>query len=308
MMMTSLCKEYWQIMLAQGITVGLGTGCLFIPAIAVIPQYFTTKRAFASGLVAAGSSLGGVIYPIIFHRLEPRIGFAWTTRTMGFIMLATQALGISVLKLRTTPKFKRAIWDQTALKDPIFVVFTAVIFFAFGGAYIPYYYVKSFANERAGLSSSTSFYMLSIINAGSIFGRIIPNFIADVVGPVNVLIPFTLLTVIIAYSWMAVSSPAGIVLFCAFYGFASGAVVSIPPPALVSLSPDIRTVGTRMGMAFAIAGVGLLIGTPIAGALLKTNLTYDATAIFCGCMCATSLCLMFVTRYLKHGKKFMVFI
>lgn len=58
MMMTSLCTEYWQIVLAQGIVVGAGAGCMMLPAVAIIPQYFTTKRAFATGVAASGSSIG----------------------------------------------------------------------------------------------------------------------------------------------------------------------------------------------------------------------------------------------------------
>lgn len=58
MMMTSLCNEYWQVVLAQGITIGLGCGCLLLPSVAVMPQYFTHRRAFATGLGACGSSLG----------------------------------------------------------------------------------------------------------------------------------------------------------------------------------------------------------------------------------------------------------
>ena len=61
MMMTSICTEYWQVLLAQGILVGLGCGCLFVPSIAIIPQYFSTKKAFAQGIGASGSSLGEVI-------------------------------------------------------------------------------------------------------------------------------------------------------------------------------------------------------------------------------------------------------
>ena len=36
MMMTSLCKSYYQILLAQGICVGMGAGCLFIPSVAIM--------------------------------------------------------------------------------------------------------------------------------------------------------------------------------------------------------------------------------------------------------------------------------
>jgi hypothetical protein len=58
MMMTSICKEYWQIVLAQGLAVGAGAGCLLLPSVAVMPQYFTKRRAFATGIAAAGSSIG----------------------------------------------------------------------------------------------------------------------------------------------------------------------------------------------------------------------------------------------------------
>ena len=58
MMMTSLCREYWQFVLAQGLVVGLGCGCLFVPSVAIIPTYFTTKKALALGIGASGSSLG----------------------------------------------------------------------------------------------------------------------------------------------------------------------------------------------------------------------------------------------------------
>ncbi|KAK9447744.1 major facilitator superfamily domain-containing protein [Limtongia smithiae] len=308
MMMTSLCTEYWQTMLAQGIVVGIGTGCLFIPAIAILAQYFTTRLVFANGLVAAGSSLGGVIYPIIFHRLEPRIGFAWTTRVIAFIMLVTYAYALSVMRIRYTPKFKRALWDQTAFSDVPFVLFTFVVFFVFAGAYVPYYYAQSYAESQGIFSENVSFYMLSILNAGSIFGRIIPNFIADKVGPLNVMFPFTVLTMIDAFCWMAVSSPAGMVIFVFSYGVFSGAFVSLPPPVMAALCPDMRLLGTRMGMSFSVSGLGLLIGTPVGGALLKTPASYVATSAFCGGVVAAALLFMILSRYAKVGWDLKAFI
>jgi MFS family permease len=58
MMMTSICKEYWQVFLAQGITVGIGYGCLFLPSVAIVSQYSTTKKSFAFGVASTGSSIG----------------------------------------------------------------------------------------------------------------------------------------------------------------------------------------------------------------------------------------------------------
>ena len=57
-MMLSLCHEYYQVFLAQGITVGLGASCLFIPGIAVLPGYFAKHIGLAVGLAVSGSSFG----------------------------------------------------------------------------------------------------------------------------------------------------------------------------------------------------------------------------------------------------------
>ena len=56
--MLSICEEYWQVLLAQGICTGFGAGLLFVPSVAIISTYFTTKLATAVGIAACGSSVG----------------------------------------------------------------------------------------------------------------------------------------------------------------------------------------------------------------------------------------------------------
>lgn len=58
LMMASLSTQYYQVLLSLGICVGLGSGCLFVPSVAIVSTYFSTKRAAATGLTAAGGSLG----------------------------------------------------------------------------------------------------------------------------------------------------------------------------------------------------------------------------------------------------------
>ena len=58
MMMTSLCTTYWQLVLAQGVVVGTGCGCLFLPSVAILPSYFSKKKALAQGIAASGGSVG----------------------------------------------------------------------------------------------------------------------------------------------------------------------------------------------------------------------------------------------------------
>jgi MFS family permease len=63
-MMLSLCHEYWQVLLAQAFCIGIGSGCLFIPSVAILNTYFTTKIATVVGIAASGSSFGKSSSPL----------------------------------------------------------------------------------------------------------------------------------------------------------------------------------------------------------------------------------------------------
>ena len=82
LMMLSLSTEYWQALLSQAFCVGIGAGLLFVPTVSLIPTYFSTYIGLAIGIASSGSSLGGVIYPIVLYRLISQVGFPWAVRSV----------------------------------------------------------------------------------------------------------------------------------------------------------------------------------------------------------------------------------
>lgn len=188
-MMLSLTTTFWQSLLAQGFAVGLGGGCLFIPGIAILPPYFTTKIGLAIGLAASGSSTGGIIYPIMFFKLIPEVGFPWAVRILGFTALATLLVPIFTMKIRVKPPKIRSLIDWDAFTDWPYISFVIGTLIGFIGLYVGIFYI-SYYGEATGLTDhSLSFYLVPILNAGSVFGRTIPNYISDKIGPLNVLMP-----------------------------------------------------------------------------------------------------------------------
>jgi MFS family permease len=306
LMMTSLCSKYWQIMLAQAICIGLGNGCMFIPSVAILPQYFTTRKALVNGIAASGSSLGGVIYPIVFRQLYPRIGFPWATRVLAFISLVTSLFAVAVMKVRVMPKQKRALLELSAFKEFPYAMFCVAMFFGFIGFYGPVYYLQPYAINTGITNENLGFYLLPVLNAASIAGRILPNFLTDKVGPLNMLIPTSMASGLLALCWIGVHNLPGILIFAILYGFFSGGFVSLPPVALVSLTPDMRTLGTRMGQAFFVASLGLLIGSPVAGEILTKTGSYLGLQLFSGLTVFLTGILLIWTRYAKVGLKFKI--
>src|SRR6201996_9098122 len=104
LMMTSLATKYYQVMLAQGIVTGAGMALFCVTSVALPSTWFVAHRGLAVGIVSTGASVAGIIYPIMFHQLIPQVGFPWTVRIMGFLVLGTLMISISVLRQRLPPK------------------------------------------------------------------------------------------------------------------------------------------------------------------------------------------------------------
>lgn len=307
MFMTSLCYAYWQFLLAQGVCVGVGMGLIFLPSAAILSQYFARHRALVLGLSSAGSPVAGIVIPIIFSNLEPKIGFGWTTRIIAFILLAFSAIPIAFMRTRLPPSGRGAqIIDKTAFKDVPYMTFTMAGFFSFLTLYVPFFYIAIFATTHNVTTQDFSPYLVTLLNAGSVFGRIIPNALADRWGALNVLVFCMIGSTAVAFGWLGIKNLAGSVVFTLLYGVLSGGVVSLTPSVIVGLSPDMSQVGVRMGMAFVVAGTSLLIGTPIAGVIVNgySDANWKGTISYGAAGLLVATILYAATRFLvfkRHG-------
>lgn len=304
-MMISICEEYWQVVLAQGVVVGIGTGCLFVPCVAIIPQYFSTKMGAALGLAASGSALGGVVYPIVLYRLIEEIGFPWAVRVIGFISFGTLLIPICLMKLRVKPPKIRAMMDPTSFTDVPYMAFIVTSLIAYMGLFVILFYL-SFYSEAEGITSSAlAFYLVPIFNAASMFGRTIPNMMADKFGPFNLLIPSALSSGVLMLCMMAVHSKGAIVVVALLSGFMSGALIGLPPVCLTMLTPDKSRLGTRVGMGYAIIAFGVLAGGPGGGAILDkgNSLHWNGLWTFGGVLTCASGLGYAVIRIARSGPK-----
>ncbi|KAL4904573.1 hypothetical protein BDW74DRAFT_154171 [Aspergillus multicolor] len=305
-MMVSLSSKFWHFILCQGICVGLACGCLFVPAVAILPQYFRKRKGLANGIAATGSSIGGVIYPIMFNQLQKTVGFPWATRAVGFLAFGTCLISFSIMRVRFLPTEKRKLFQLGAFKEPIFVLFSVGMFMGFMGFYNFLFYVQSYAIETGIVDDNLGFYLLAMLNAGSTFGRIAPNFLADHTGPLNMLIPAVSITAILSFVWIGVHTVPGIIVLSILYGMFSGGFVSLPPVVMASITKDMRELGTRLGMVFAITSFGLLIGTPIGGAILNDTNDYLGVQLFTGCAIAVAAAIFMGVRVSRTGLKLAV--
>ncbi|KAK3657996.1 hypothetical protein LTR22_009048 [Elasticomyces elasticus] len=312
--MVSLCREYYQFFLAQALLLGIGCSLIAIPASGVVPQYFKRNRALVSGISVGGSSLGGIIWPIAFNEMlhHDDLGFPWSMRIAGFVMIPLCAF--CVLTVRPpAPKEKAHASsaeagqagvaldadamappnkDLSALTKAPFILLCAGLFVGMFGFFIPLFYVATYA-VSIGFSTNLAFYLVSIVNGASLFGRILPGIVADRFGRFNMLAISMFAASIVAFCWTAATSVAGLVVWTLAFGFTSGALLSLQLACSTTLAGS-SSMATVIGTVMGATSIATLVSTPIAGELIKHG--YIAPSMFCGAMLMVGGCLITLSR------------
>lgn len=253
------CAEYWHFMLVIGVAGGIGTSMIFTPAISAIGHFFYEKRGVATGLASTGGSAGGIVFPLALESLVPKIGFAWATRVIALICLITLLFSCVLIRSRLPKKpfsKENVLPDFRIFRDPKFALTTASIFFIEWGLFIPISYISSYALAH-NVSSTFSYQILAILNAGSFFGRWLPGFFSDFLGRFNTLILTVALCLLCnACLWLpAGNSLALMIVYCAIFGFASGSNISLTPVCVGQLCKT-EHYGRYYATAYTIVSFG----------------------------------------------------
>lgn len=138
----SLAKNYWQLLLTQGVCTGAGGGIFFVPVMSLVSTYFAKRRGMALGFVTVGNSVGGIIYPTVVRQLLDKVGFGWTTRVLGFINVVCLTTVIAFMKPRLPPRKSGPLVDIDSLYDVPYILLVLGICCLMPAMYFTFYYVS----------------------------------------------------------------------------------------------------------------------------------------------------------------------
>lgn len=238
----------------------------------------------------------------MLRELYPKIGLPWAVRALALVLLVL--LGVANIVLRTRdPKSqgrkRRSFIDPTAFRDWPYLLFVGGCFVVFLGMYTPFVYIQSYALDENIVSPDLALYFLAILNASSIFGRILPSLVAQRIGSMNMIIGTTIALSITSLSLIAAKTQARLIVAIVFQGFFTGTFFALQPTIFVRLSADPSKIGTRFGMAFSVMSVALLFGSPISGALRK-QMGYNAAWVWAGITIFCGGMVILASRVLKR--------
>lgn len=290
-MFLSLQNAVWQLFVIQGIMFGLGSGTMYIHATGVLFQYFNKRKALVQGIITAGASIAGVYWPIGVRELIDKVGFAWANRIIGFLYIPMTLAAVIFLKPRLRPAKRKK--GQNFLRLDFSVLknwrlqLISMTFFIFTLSLFPgLFYVDLFC-RRLNVAPALQTYNVPIVNAVACFARILPGYLGDYFGRMNVDIIFLLATGILPLAlWTNCNDTASTLAFCITWGAASGGPVCLTPAIAGQILPG-KELSSCLAYFFFCGGIAALIGPSIGGSFIPKGEVdgiqgFDRLAIFVG--------------------------
>lgn len=320
---TAFSKELWQFVLSFGICTGIGSGLMLSPLVGVVSHWFLRKRGRANGVSECGC-ISGVFFPIMLRSLYPSIGF-----TKSIVILASICVFLCILtilmvkdrsdvlhadsadlnkKQRLLDAYKHMVNFQN-FKEKRYLFLVLGMFFNEFSIILTVTYIATYATAR-GLSESTGYLIVTVMNASGILGKIIPTFMCDFLGRFNVMLMIACMMVISLFAiWLPYYNIVGYYMFAGVYGFAFGAAYALTPVLIAQISKT-REFGSRYATAYFIVSFGNLISMPIGSQFINKESVsnYNHMIIFAACSMVVATFFFFVSRSCIVGLKLKCFV
>ncbi|ANK82594.1 MAG: hypothetical protein TEF_18670 [Rhizobiales bacterium NRL2] len=309
----SRATELWHVYLAYGLGVGVGTGCIYIPAISAVQRWFVRRRGLASGLAVMGIGAGTLVTPPVANWLIELQGWRGAMTTLA---LAVAAIGgLAMLALRHSPEKRGLNPDGGPPPDPaapagpaatlrealgageFWLLGAAGMFISFS-LFVPLVHMVPYVLDH-GMDEATGAWLLGVIGVSSIAGRFLVGVVADRLGRLKTLIGVYIgLAVMLAF-WHFAREVRTLALFAAVFGTLYGGFAPLMP-AIVADVFGVRHLGSILGVNYSGAGLGVLLGPTMAGLLFDLTGGYGlAIAVAVAGMLAGAVCLA-VTAARRH--------
>ncbi|KAI1339031.1 MFS general substrate transporter [Xylariaceae sp. FL0016] len=296
LVLTSFATSFRVPFLTLGVLVGVGSGIMYTPCMAVLAHWFHDRYPLASGVASTGQCLGGMIYPVLLKNLSETYGFSWTCRGFAIFNACLFSLVFVLAKAKAkAPHYqveKDDMVDKTATKDVSFWLFATCVFLAVSQVDTPLFYFPELIGERLGTADTWGYYLLAILNSGSLVGSVSLGLFTRSKACIRIWGFSILGCTILLFCWFLLRDLASMITWGLLFGLCDGGMMALLAPALLTISPDRDVVGHRLGIIAVFDGLGYLIGPPVTGALRESAGGYMAVSLFGGGIYASAVSIV----------------
>ena len=203
---------------------GLGQGFVYIPSIAILSQWFTTKRSLANGISGAGSGVGGLIFSFAAAAIISKVSLAWSLRITAIVTCIMNLVATLLIRNRNEViRPPQLGFDTQLLRRHDVLLLLSWGFISMLGYMTLLYSLSDFA-VSIGLDYTQAASVTAYLNLGTAVGRPLIGISSDRFGRMEVA---GLLTFLCGVSCFAIWLPATSYGMTVFFALISGAILGV---------------------------------------------------------------------------------
>ncbi|ODN91370.1 hypothetical protein L198_05882 [Cryptococcus wingfieldii CBS 7118] len=254
------------------------SGITYMPCITLVFEWFHTRRGLATGILYAGTGLGGIIMPFLVSFLLDKVGYKATMIGfgLGYALVGSAAILAIRPRIPIVPNShgqrerRGGNINWASLKSRGFIVGTTMVFLMSLGNFIPSLWLPSYANAL-NLTNPNGTIILVILNASSIPGNALMGYLSDRI-PLKLVMLFNLSMAALscAILWGFGTNGGMLVGFSIIFG-ALGLSFATLWTGMISVIAKDDPVAPPLVLAIftLVRGIGSLVCGPISQSLLK---------------------------------------
>lgn len=250
-----------------GLGVGIGVACGYVPMVAVVGGWFERRRSAALGVSVCGIGLGTVVASPSAAALIDRLG--WRTTYVVFAGFASAALVVAALLAEAPPRpvsGASAVPLRRVMRTRAFLLLYGSTLLLSLALFQVFVYLPSFAEDQ-GAGEVPAAALVAVVAGASIAGRLLLGPVADRFGRIRTYRASFLVLGLSFGLWLAAPSYGWLVVFALVVGASYGGFIALAP-AVVAEVFGTAGLGGLIGFVYTGAGVGALLGPPLAGELI----------------------------------------
>ena len=288
-LMMSQISAIWQFYLLYGVVIGIGMSAAFVPVLSTVARWFVDRRSLVTGIVVAGTGVGGLIFPLAATQLI--LAYDWH---MSYIVLGCVVLVITILVaqfMRRDPgqmgkvsytKNRVASRAKPKTKDFSFgeVLYTRKFWLALGIEFCLGFcsatilvHIAPHAIEL-GISATGAASILATMSGSSVAGRVMLGGVGDRIGSRGVFIVVFIVKSAAMFWLMSGTELWKLYLFAVVFGFAYGGAVASESPLAATLF-GLTSHGSILGVFNFVGTLGASLGPFLAGYIFDTTSSYQ---------------------------------
>jgi len=276
----SLAPDLWAFA-ACYLLIGIGASATFGPIMADVSFWFTTRRAIAVAIAAAGNYIAGTIWPPVIQHAIAAGGWRATHVGIAIACLFIMLPLVAVLRRPPPPHgsaMRQAREGQLDMPPGVLQGLLCIAGFSCCMAMaMPQVHIVAYCGDL-GYGTARGAEMLSLMLAAGIISRIASGFVADRIGGLMTLLIGSAAQGIALLLYVMFDGLASLYLISMLFGLFQGGIVPSYAFIIREYFPA-SEVGTRLGVVLMMTLFGMAAGGWMSGVIFDLSGSYQAAFV-----------------------------